>query len=388
MNYILSDVHCAPHFLPLSYTRSVADFRIGITTIKEKWEYFLNTNTTIQVADYLQPIYAYEFLQHNIIINAQVLPNTIMAQEVMQLQEGQQLMLGKVIVATFVSNHNQLNVDYEIINSTATDTIIIENMWDIFSKNDAVLKTDFEQVTKNRTSAPIPVSNTVIGTDIFLEPGAKVAASILNATSGPIYIGANAEIMEGCMVRGALALCEGAQLKMGTKIYGATTLGPGCKVGGEVNNSVFFANSSKAHDGFVGNSVIGEWCNLGADTNNSNLKNNYEEVKLWSEQQEKFIKTGLQFCGLIMADHSKCGINTMFNTGTVVGVSCNIFGAGFPRNFIPSFSWGGASGFTDYKTDKALQTMQLVLARRNKQLSDTEIKMYAHIYELTAKQRV
>jgi UDP-N-acetylglucosamine diphosphorylase/glucosamine-1-phosphate N-acetyltransferase len=387
MNYILSDVHCAPHFLPLSYTRSVADFRIGITTIRQKWEHFLSTTTCTQVSDYLQAIYNYQFLQHNIIINAQVVPNAALAAEVMQLQEGQKLMLANIVIATFVSNTTQLNAAYTIIQSKATTVVIIENVWDIFSKNDDVLKADFEIITNGRTSATISNSNTIIGNNVFLEQGAIVTASILNSTTGPIYIGAKAEIMEGCLVRGSLALCEGAQLKMGAKIYGATTLGPGCKAGGEVNNSVFFANSSKAHDGFVGNSVIGEWCNLGADTNNSNLKNNYEEVKLWNEQQEKFVKTGLQFCGLIMADHSKCGINTMFNTGTVVGVSGNIFGAGFPRNFIPSFSWGGASGFADYKIDKALQTMQLVLARRNTQLSEAEINMYHHIYELSAKQR-
>jgi UDP-N-acetylglucosamine diphosphorylase/glucosamine-1-phosphate N-acetyltransferase len=387
MNYILSDVHCAPQFLPLTYTRSLADFRIGILTIREKWEHYLNIKTTTIVADYLQPIYEHNFQQNNIIINAQILPNPTIVDEIKALQEGQKLVINETTIATFITNAKQLTEVEIVIHSKATEVIILENSWDVFSKNDVALRADFDLITSGRTSAPISASNTIIGTDIFLEAGAKVEASILNATTGPIYLGANSEIMEGCIVRGALALCAGAQLKMGAKIYGATTLGPGCKAGGEVNNSVFFANSSKAHDGFVGNSVIGEWCNLGADTNNSNLKNNYEEVKLWSEQQEKFVKTGLQFCGLIMADHSKCGINTMFNTGTVVGVSANVFGAGFPRNFISSFSWGGASGFTEYKIDKALQTMQHVYARRNKILSEVETKLYQHIYEITEKQR-
>ena len=223
--------------------------------------------------------------------------------------------------------------------------------------------------------------------NIFIEEGAKLNFCTLNASSGPIYIGKNAEIMEGCVVRGALAMCENSVLKLSAKIYGATTLGPYCKVGGEVNNSVLMGYSNKGHDGFLGNSVLGEWCNIGADSNNSNLKNNYAQVRLWSYETENFAKTGLQFCGLMMGDHSKCGINTMFNTGTVVGVNANIFGSGFPRNFVPSYSWGGASGFTTYLTKKAFEVAKVVMARRNVEFTAQDEAILTQVFEDTKKWR-
>lgn len=260
--------------------------------------------------------------------------------------------------------------------------------WHIFSINGLEINADFELMTKGRVSQPLSATNTVIGHgDIFIEKGAKVEASILNTTGGPIYLGKDSEIMEGCIIRGPFALCEHAQVKMGAKIYGPTTVGPECRVGGEVNNSVLQAYSNKGHDGFLGNSVLGEWCNLGADTNNSNLKNNYDEVKVWSYVKEGFVRTGLQFCGLIMADHSKSGINTMFNTGTVVGVSANVFGSGFPRNFIPSFSWGGAAGLSTYDLDKALATAERVMARRNIPLDHHEVNILTHVFELSKRFR-
>jgi UDP-N-acetylglucosamine diphosphorylase/glucosamine-1-phosphate N-acetyltransferase len=224
----------------------------------------------------------------------------------------------------------------------------LENITDLFSKNEQAIQNDFDLLTKGRISQILSSTNTLIGDNIFIEEGAKVEAAVLNTTSGPIYIGKDAEIMEGSVVRGPLAMCEGSVLKLATKIYGATTVGPYSKIGGELNNSTIQGYSNKGHDGFLGNSIIGEWCNLGADTNTSNLKNNYAEVKLWSYEKEKFENTGLQFCGLIMGDHSKCGINTMFNTGTVVGVSANIYGSGFPRNFIPSYT----KGDRDWETTK------------------------------------
>ncbi len=265
-------------------------------------------------------------------------------------------------------------------------------MCDIFSLNGEEIQNDFDRMITNKSNQfskkQIEETNIKIGNKpIFIEKGAKVNHSILNATDGPIYIGKDAEIMEGSMVRGPFAMCNNSVLKMGSKIYGPTTLGPFCKVGGEVNNSIFFGYSSKAHDGFLGNSVIGEWCNLGADTNNSNLKNNYEEVKVWNYKTEKFKNTGLQFCGLIMADHSKCGINTMFNTGTVVGVSSNIFGSGFPRNFIPSFSWGGNSGFTTYKINKVFEVAEIVMKRRNIEFTDDDKSILENVFELTSKYR-
>jgi UDP-N-acetylglucosamine diphosphorylase/glucosamine-1-phosphate N-acetyltransferase len=260
--------------------------------------------------------------------------------------------------------------------------------YDIFSKNPQAIEEDFELLTKGRLSQPIPASNQVLNPErIFIEEGAKVEFSILNASAGPIYIGRDAEIMEGCKVRGPFALCEHGGLKMDAKIYSGTTVGPHCKVGGEVSNAVFFAYSNKGHDGFIGNAVIGEWCNLGADTNNSNLKNTYEEVKLWNYRTERFEKTGLTFCGLMMGDHSKCGINTMFNTGTVVGVAANIFGSGFPRNFIPSFAWGGAQGFETFILNKAYKTAEAMCARRNVQFDDVEKAIMKTVYDESAKFR-
>jgi UDP-N-acetylglucosamine diphosphorylase/glucosamine-1-phosphate N-acetyltransferase len=267
--------------------------------------------------------------------------------------------------------------------------LIINHLWDIFKLNDVALRSDFDLVTKGRKSAPLSISNQFIGDEsqLFIEEGAVVECSILNTKNGPIYIGKGAEVMEGCIIRGGLALCDHAILKMGARIYGATTIGPHSKVGGEVNNSVVWGNSNKAHDGYLGNSVLGEWCNLGADTNNSNLKNNYDEVKLWDYTKESFVKTGLQFLGLIMGDHSKCAINTMFNTGTVVGVSANVFGAGFPRNFIPSFTWGGSGGFDTYPLNKACDTVSRVISRKNIQLSEEDKQILKYIFDFSARYR-
>ncbi len=392
MNFILTDLHNRATFLPLTHTRSVADMRCGILTIKEKWEQYVHAKVCVKTADYLQDFYDLNFAAQNFIINAAVLPNTFLVNEIKNLASGQGLKFNNITLAVCCTLEDAKNIDFENlsdfnIRELDIEQIILTQLSDIFTYNHIALMDDFDLLTLNKGSASISNSNKLIGNNIFLEEGAKVEACILNSSTGPIYIGKNAEIMEGSIIRGPFALCDGAQLKLGTKIYGATTIGPGCKVGGEVNNSVFFANSSKAHDGFIGNSIIGEWCNIGADSNNSNLKNNYEEVKLWSESKTTFVKTGLQFCGLIMGDHSKCGINTMFNTGTVVGVSANIFGAGFPRNFIPSFSWGGASGFTEYKLDKALQTMQQVFKRRDRTVTEKEHALLAYIYENTKPQR-
>jgi UDP-N-acetylglucosamine diphosphorylase/glucosamine-1-phosphate N-acetyltransferase len=318
-------------------------------------------------------------------INASFLPNPILAEMVSNLSSNQAIFRGEDVIA-FFTDENQEAVDfdsYEIIEFEG-DCIRIEHTWDIFSKNAAAIREDFELLTEDRKSQPIPKSvNTIAKENIFIEEGAKLEFVTLNATNGPIYIGKDTEIMEGSIIRGPFALCEGAIVKMAAKIYGATTIGPYSKIGGEVNNSVLFAYSNKGHDGFLGNSVLGEWCNIGADTNTSNLKNNYEEVKLWNYETESFEKTGLQFCGLMMGDHSKCGINTMFNTGTVVGVSANIFGAGFPRNFVPSFSWGGPAGITVYMTRKAFETARLVMNRRNIDFDEKEAAILQHVFDET-----
>ncbi len=389
MNYILFDGNRRNALLPFTYTRPVADIRIGILTIREKWEFYLGNTTTTITEEYLSDKYPMVEAEENILINSSYLPNEELVELISNLEENQAIVKGDDIIAFFTKD-TQEEVDfdsYELI-EFEYDCLTVENTWDIFQKNDKAIKDDFEILTRDRKSQPIPKSVNVIASEnIFIEEGAKLEFVTLNASTGVIYIGKNAEIMEGSVIRGPFALGEEAQVKLASKIYGATTVGPHCRVGGEVNNSVLMGYSNKGHDGFLGNSVLGEWCNIGADSNNSNLKNNYEEVKLWSYETEKFEKTGLQFCGLMMGDHSKCGINTMFNTGTVVGVSANIFGSGFPRNFVPSFSWGGASGFTNYLPRKALQTAKIVMSRRHIELTEQDSKILEHVYEETKKYR-
>jgi UDP-N-acetylglucosamine diphosphorylase/glucosamine-1-phosphate N-acetyltransferase len=390
MNYILFDGTVRNALLPFTFTRPVADIRVGILTIREKWEKYLGSTTTTLTEEYLMEKYPMVEMEQNVMINASFLPNPILVEMVQNLENNQAIFMNDEVVA-FHTNEDQEEVDfdtYEIIDFTS-DYLRIENTWDIFAKNDAAIREDFDVLTEDRASQPIPKSVNVIAPEnIFIEEGAKLEFVTLNASTGPIYIGKNAEIMEGSVIRGPFALCEEAQVKLATKIYGATTVGPHCRVGGEVNNSVLFGYSNKGHDGFLGNSVLGEWCNIGADSNNSNLKNNYEEVRLWSYETEGFAKTGLQFCGLMMGDHSKCGINTMINTGTVVGVSANIFGSGFPRNFVPSFSWGGASGFTTYLTKKAFEVAKVVMSRRHVEFTEGDAKILESVFEHTKKYRI
>ena len=389
MNYILFDGPFRNNLLPFTFTRPVADIRVGILTIREKWEAFLDSTTTTVTEDYLSDKYPMVEMEENIMINASYLPNLELVEMIKSLEANQAIFNGEDVIA-FFTNDSQENIDFNTYDTLEfnDDIIRIEHTWDIFAKNAEALHDDFNLITKDRKSQPIPTSNNVIDPEnIFIEEGATLEFTTLNASNGPIYIGKNAEIMEGSLIRGPLALCEGSIIKMGAKIYGATTIGPFSKVGGEVNNSVFFAYSNKGHDGFLGNSVLGEWCNLGADTNNSNLKNNYAEVRLWDYQTESFAKTGLQFCGLMMGDHSKCGINTMFNTGTVIGVSANIFGSGFPRNFVPSFSWGGHNGFTTYLTKKAFEVAQVVMSRRHIEFTKQEAAILEHVFEETKKFR-
>lgn len=389
MNYILFDGPARTALLPFTYTRPVADIRIGILTIREKWEKYLGSTTTTLTEEYLSDKYPMVELEENVMINASYLPNENLVAIITNLNSNQAVFKGDAVIA-FFTNDSQEEVDfdqYEIIEFDG-DCLTVEHTWDIFAKNDAAIREDFALLTEDRISQPISKTVNVISPEnIFIEEGAKMEFVTLNASSGPIYIGKNAEIMEGSVIRGPFALCEEAQVKLATKVYGATTVGPHCRIGGEINNSVLFGYSNKGHDGFLGNSVLGEWCNIGADSNNSNLKNNYEEVKLWSFETESFAKTGLQFCGLMMGDHSKCGINTMFNTGTVVGVSANIFGSGFPRNFVPSFSWGGASGFVTYQTNKAFEVAKIVMDRRHVEFSEQDKAILEHVFEVSKKWR-
>ena len=393
MNVILFDNNRANYY-PLSFTRPIAYFRIGILTIKEKWEQYYKS-VSVKTEDYLSDKFPNKIVKDNLWINAKIIPSKALVTELKSLRKGEVLSKKGELIAFRNSTFNTKKLN-TIDSNVVLDSI--ENLCDIFMYNAREIESDFTYLTKKRNSKSskedieilnqIKESNVKIGNNpIHIEEGAKVNQSILNTTEGPIYIGRDAEIMEGSMVRGPFAMCNNSVLKMGSKIYSNTTLGPFCKVGGEVNNVVFQGFSSKAHGGFLGNSVIGEWCNLGADTNNSNLKNNYEEVKLWNYTANKFLNTGLQFCGLIMGDHSKCGINTMFNTGTVVGVNANIFGAGFPRNFIPSFSWGGASGFSTYNTNKAFEVTEIVMGRRGVSFNKEEREILTHIFNLTKAYR-
>ncbi len=389
MNYILFDGPSRNNLLPFTFTRPVADIRVGILTIREKWEAYLDFATTTVTEDYLSEKFPMVEMDENIMINASFLPNQTLAEMVKSLEANQAIFNNEDVIA-FYTKDTQDDIDFETYEAIeyVDDVIKIEHTWDIFSKNGEAIQEDFELLTKGRQSQPIPEMTVAFNrSDIFIEEGAKLPLCSLNAENGPIYIGKNAEIMEGSMIRGPFALCEGATVKMSAKIYGPTTVGPFSKVGGEINNSVIFGYSNKGHDGFLGNSVLGEWCNLGADTNNSNLKNNYAEVRLWNYQTESFARTGLQFCGLMMGDHSKCGINTMFNTGTVVGVSANIFGSGFPRNFVPSFSWGGSSGFTTYLTQKAFEVAKVVMSRRDMEFTQVDAEILEHIFEDTKRFR-
>ena len=389
MNYILFDSDVRNALLPFTYTRPVADIRIGILTIREKWEKFLGFTTTSITEEYLENKYPMVELGKNILINASFLPTKNLVKQVSDLSNNQAIFQGEQVIAFFTSD-TQEHVDFDSYEQLEfkEEVLQIKNTWDIFSLNDKAIQADFDLLTEGRTSQPIPSGvHAIQEENIFIEQGATISYSSLNASKGPIYIGKDSEIMEGSLVRGPFALGENSILKMGTKVYGATTVGPFCKVGGEINNSVLFGYSSKGHEGFLGNSVLGEWCNIGADSNTSNLKNNYAEVKLWNYQEERFTNTGLQFCGLMMGDHSKCGINTMFNTGTVIGVSANIFGSGFPRNFVPSFSWGGAAGFTTYQIKKVFEVAKVVMERRGIELTETDKKILLHVFDETSKNR-
>ncbi|WGK64163.1 GlmU family protein [Croceiramulus getboli] len=386
MNYILFDGPHRDALLPFTFTRPVADLRIGLLTLREKWEKHLGSTTSTLTEDYLEAKYPMVELEENVMIHASFVPTPQLVEQVKALQPNQAIRCGEEYVA-FYTQQGQETVDFEsytILEYPEEEAITVFNTWDIFAKNGKAIELDFELLTAGRTSEPIPETVHCIQPErIFLEPGAKMEIGVLNATNGPIYLGKDSEVMEGSIIRGPFVLGEHSQVKMGAKIYGPTSAGPYCKLGGEINNSVFFAYSSKGHDGFLGNSVIGEWCNLGADTNTSNLKNNYAEVRLWSYETENFARTGLQFCGLMMGDHSKCGINTMFNTGTVVGVASNIFGSGFPRNFVPSFSWGGHGGFVTHLPKKAYETAKIAMARRDVEFSKDDQAILDRVFEDT-----
>lgn len=373
------------NLLPLTYTRPVADLLVGINTIRQKWEMYLPGEYHYQTEEYLREKYpSTQPGPGDIVVTSSVVPEEQLAKAVGELTPGQTLTATtargqEVTVATCVG-------DGEVTATLRYDSKVdtVEFLYDIFQLNARKIEDDFEFLTRGREGQSIPRSNTVIGDPdlIYIESGAIVEGVVLNVSHGPIYVGRDVEIMEGSCLRGPIALGEHSTVNMGSKIYPGTTLGPWCKVGGELNNVVMLGYSNKAHDGFLGNAVIGEWCNLGAGCVASNLKNDYTEIKLWNYPRHRFLKTGLQFCGLIMGDHSKAGINTMFNTATVVGVGCNIHGSGFPRNFVASFSEGGAAGFNDVSLSKFFDIARRVMARRHVELTDVDIEIFNSIYEI------
>jgi len=382
-NIILFDGPERNTLLPFTFTRPVAEIRIGILTLREKWEKFLQVKTSTKTEDYLSKKWPLNLKEDNLFINPAFLPDKDLVKKIDALELEQKLVWEDKLIALRTQKHSVGEAENLKEIKTNQEPLHIQFTYDVFSKNAEALSKDFDLLTAGRKSAEIPASVfTVNSSNIFIEEGAKLQNCSLNAENGPIYIGKHAEVMEGALIRGPFSLGEHSYINMGAKIYGATTIGPHSKVGGEVNNSVIFGFSNKGHEGFLGNSVLGEWCNIGADSNNSNLKNNYAEVRLWNYETESFTPTGLQFCGLMMADHSKCGINTMFNTGTVIGVSANIFGAGFPRNFIPSFSWGG-NKMTTYRLDKVFEVAEKVMERRKITLTEEDKNILKIVFEKT-----
>ncbi|MGU9937039.1 GlmU family protein [Empedobacter brevis] len=380
MNIILFDGEEWENLLPLTFTKPVASLRMGVLSFAERWEKILNTTISYQTQSYLEEKFSTNYQSENIFINPSFFPTTELIHYIKELELNQSILFNDQLVAVKTTEESP-HITSEII---SLDKIIhIKNSWDLFTYNFQAIEFDFEILTKGRASQPISETNNVLHPEkIFIEEGAKVEFSILNASEGPIYIGKEAEIMEGCMIRGGLALCEHGKINMGAKIYPGCTVGPYCKVGGELNNAILMAYSNKGHDGFLGNAVLGEWCNLGADTNNSNLKNNYAEVKLWNYKEKRFVKTGLQFCGLIMGDYAKSAINTQFNTGTVVGVCANIFQSGFPPNMIKHYSWGGQSDAPVFSFERACEAAEKMMERRKVEFTPTDKKILEHIFNL------
>jgi UDP-N-acetylglucosamine diphosphorylase/glucosamine-1-phosphate N-acetyltransferase len=376
MNLVLSDNRLHLTFAPLTLTRPLGELRMGLFTFAERWTMLLNhSNTVLYHTEnpYINKHFKSEITEQDLVINVAVVPCEALASEVRELNHGEELISGNTWIARIGSGEHKKKAQTQPM-------AILSQRWDLYLKNESVLKSDFQFYTKGKRSEKLSTTNTIIGDPelVFLESGAQIEASILNTTNGPIYLGKNTEVMEGSMIRGPFALNEESVVKMGAKIYGGTSIGPHCKVGGEISNSIFLAYSNKGHDGFIGNAYIGAWCNLGADTNCSNLKNNYSPVKTYDYASQGMMQTDVTFMGLFMGDHSKCSINTMFNTATVVGVSANIFSSGFPKKYIPSFAWGEHEKF---KFEKALEVAESMMKRRGLSLTDSEIAILKEIYD-------
>lgn len=393
MSIILSDAGLHSQLLPLTFTRPVGQLRPGILRISEGWYVRTGLSVGYRTEEYLAKAFPLpQYATPNFEVNGALFPSDALVGAVLDLKPGEVLVKeGRPLAYSSESEGGPQPMDWKTAPSYATqvpfagEVISFERPWHLFQHCGKAIEQDIALLTEGRRSQRLSALNTVVGdpNKIFLEEGAIVEACILNTNGGPIYIGKDAEVMEGCIIRGPFALGDHSQLKMGAKIYGPTAVGPECRVGGEVNNCVISGFSNKGHDGFLGNSVLGEWCNLGADTNSSNLKNTYGEVKAWSYSEKAQVDTGLQFCGLIMGDHSKSGINTMFNTGTVVGVCTNVFGAGFPSKHISSFAWGGADGFVHHDIERALKTAKRVMERRKIPFTQLDEDVLRHICSIS-----
>lgn len=393
MNIILFDYpELQTSLLPFTFLRPISKLRIGILSIDDKWKILFENQFSIsyKTFDFLQNKFPLYISNNNLLINSSILPSKSMYTQILSLNYNEALIYEKYVIALKTDQNGVLtffeNFDWKNKKNISTDIQLLKYPWHLFTFNANQIKFDFDLLTKNRKSNSIADKYTIVyGKDIFIEEGVKIKAAVLNSEEGPIYIGKNSEIKEGSLIRGPFAMGENSLLNLGSKIQGETSIGPYCKLGGEVTNSLILGFSNKVHDGFMGHSVIGEWCNIGADTNTSNLKNNYSTVKLWNYLHQDYVDTELQFCGLMLGDHSKVGINTMFNTGSVVGVCCNIFGGGFPPKFIPSFSWGGSDGFETFRLEQAYDVISKAMARRNKSLSSIEM---AHLKEVFEKEKV
>ncbi len=393
MKYVLIDTSWKS-LLPLTFTRPVSHIHIGIDTIADKWNRHLRQKADLCVGGHLRVKFPLQIHERQTLISSSVIPTEALATAIRQLQEGSVL----TCKGHFVAAHCSATEAETIFKKVESGEFIffthfekeekyyndqltfIHSPSDIFAENDHVLREDFKALSRGVRSANLPDDVYLKGEDLYIEKNAVLNHCVLNTTTGPIYIGEGAEVMEGSVIRGPFSLGAHSVVKMGTKIYGPTTIASYCRVGGELNNVVMHPYSNKGHDGFLGNSVIGSWCNLGADTNVSNLKNNYSPVRVWNYSTETFEDSGRQFHGLIMGDHSKAGINTMFNTGTVVGACANIFDGGFPPKFIPSFSWGGANKLETFNIEKAYDAARAMMERRNVKFTraDEEIFQFIH----------
>ncbi|NQY08575.1 MAG: glucose-1-phosphate thymidylyltransferase [Flavobacteriales bacterium] len=395
MNYILFDSATRIQLLPLVYIRPVSCLRVGIITIKEKWERVAQTAVSFDVPEYLQVKFPTILGEENLLIDGSVFPNAQLNDALKSLTSNQALIKNGKLIGCKIKQEQ-----YDaVINKIKTNDIDgfetiefdgdirgVNKLVDVFKENGTEIKNDFSLITAGRESSPIDESNRILGNHVFIEEGADVKCTVLNSLNGPIYVGKDAVIMEGALIKGPFALCNDSIVKMGAKIYGDTTIGPCCKVGGEVTNSVFMGYANKGHEGYLGNSVIGEWCNLGADTNISNLKNTYGEVKYWNYGEKKLVDSGEIFMGIMMGDYSKCAIGSKFNSGTVIGVNANIAQNGFSDKTISSFTWLTPNGKSKYEFNKAVEVAKAVALRRKVKIDTADVEILKHIFELSGEE--